>query len=64
MIKQEELINKVRAYNKFLNLETLSKAYNFALKAHANQRKERAKTIYIACIAALVLILIGIVVSV
>ena len=37
MINQEDLINKVRAYNRFLNPETLTKAYNFALKAHANQ---------------------------
>jgi len=33
-------------------------------EVHANQRKERAKTIYIVCIAASVLILIGIIVSV
>ena len=39
MINQEDLINKVKSYNKFLNLETLSKAYNFALKAHANQQR-------------------------
>jgi len=39
MINQEDLINKVKAYNKFLNPYTLSKAYNFALKAHANQRR-------------------------
>ena len=39
MINQEDLINKVKAYNKFLNPVTLSKAYNFALKAHANQQR-------------------------
>ena len=39
MINQEDLINKVKAYNKFLNPDTLSKAYNFALKAHANQQR-------------------------
>ena len=39
MIEQEDLINKVKAYNKFLNPDTLSKAYNFALKAHANQQR-------------------------
>jgi len=39
MINQEDLINKVKAYNKFLNPDALSKAYNFALKAHANQRR-------------------------
>ncbi len=40
MIDQKGLINKVKAYNKFLNPETLSKAYNFALKAHANQKRD------------------------
>ena len=39
MINQEDLINKVKAYNKFLNPDTLSKAYNFALKAHKNQQR-------------------------
>jgi RelA/SpoT family (p)ppGpp synthetase len=39
MINQEDLISKVKAYNKFLNPDTLSKAYNFALKAHANQQR-------------------------
>jgi RelA/SpoT family (p)ppGpp synthetase len=39
MINQQDLINKVKAYNKFLNPDTLSKAYNFALKAHANQQR-------------------------
>ena len=33
-------------------------------EAHANKRKERAKTLYIAGIAASVLILIGIIISV
>lgn len=37
MLKSDELINKVKSYNKFLNPETLSKAYYFALKAHKNQ---------------------------
>ncbi len=37
MINNEELINKVRSYNKFLNYTTLTKAYNFALSAHKNQ---------------------------
>jgi len=39
MINQEDLINKVKTYNKFLNPDTLLKAYNFALKAHANQQR-------------------------
>ncbi len=39
MINQEDLINKVKTYNKFLNPDALSKAYNFALKAHATQQR-------------------------
>ena len=40
MLKSDDLINKVKAYNKFLNLETLSKAYNFAVKAHEKQKRD------------------------
>jgi len=40
MLKQDELIKKVKTYNRFLNPETLSKAYNFALKAHKNQKRD------------------------
>ena len=40
MLKSEELINKVKSYNKFLNPETLTKAYNFAVKAHINQKRD------------------------
>ena len=39
MLNSEELINKVKGYNKFLNLERLDKAYNFAVKAHKNQKR-------------------------
>jgi len=39
MFNSDELINKVKSYNKFLNLEALNKAYNFALKAHKNQKR-------------------------
>ena len=39
-IKSDDLINKVKSYNKFLNPETLSKAYNFALKAHEKQKRD------------------------
>ena len=39
MLKSEDLINKVKNYNKFLNPETLSKAYDFALKAHEKQKR-------------------------
>jgi len=37
MLNQEDLIKKVKSYNKFFNPTTLSKAYDFAVKAHANQ---------------------------
>ena len=40
MLNSEELINKVKSYNKFLNPVTLSKAYNFAVKAHENQKRD------------------------
>ena len=39
MLKSDDLINKVKIYNKFLNPETLSKAYEFAVKAHADQKR-------------------------
>jgi len=40
MLNQENLIKKIKAYNKFLNPETLSKAYTFALNAHKNQKRD------------------------
>ncbi len=40
MINNAELINKIKSYNKFLNSESLNKAYNFALDAHQNQKRE------------------------
>ena len=39
MLKSEELINKVKVYNKFLNPEKLNKAYQYAVKAHENQKR-------------------------
>ena len=39
MLNSEELINKVKIYNKFFNPEKLNKAYDFALKAHSNQKR-------------------------
>ena len=39
MLNQEDLIKKVKSYNKFLNPKTLSKAYSFALNAHKNQKR-------------------------
>ena len=40
MLDQKELIKKVKNYNKFLNPETLSKAYEFALNAHRDQKRD------------------------
>tara|TARA_A100001011_G_scaffold166728_1_gene175482 strand:- start:990 stop:2735 length:1746 start_codon:yes stop_codon:yes gene_type:complete len=40
MINSDDLINKVKSYNKFLNPDTLDKAYNFALKAHEKQKRD------------------------
>ena len=40
MLKSNDLINKVRTYNKFLNPDTLTKAYEFALKAHEKQKRD------------------------
>jgi RelA/SpoT family (p)ppGpp synthetase len=40
MINNNELINQIKSYNKFLNSETLNKAYNFALEAHQDQKRD------------------------
>ena len=39
MLNSDDLINKVKIYNKFLNHEKLLKAYDFAIKAHSNQKR-------------------------
>jgi len=39
MLNSSELINKVKIYNKFLNTERLDKAFDFAVKAHQNQKR-------------------------
>ncbi|MDB3888767.1 RelA/SpoT family protein [Candidatus Pelagibacter sp.] len=39
MLNSDKLINKIKGYNKFLNPDRLNKAYNFAVKAHANQKR-------------------------
>ena len=51
MLNSEELINKVKSYNKFLNPETLTKAYNFALKAHEKQKRDEGSPYIIHPIA-------------
>ena len=40
MLNNEDLIKKVKSYNRFFDPETLTKAYNFALSAHKNQRRD------------------------
>ena len=40
MINNNELIDQIKSYNRFLNSESLSKAYNFALDAHQDQKRE------------------------
>ncbi len=40
MLNSNELINKIKGYNKFVNLDRLNKAYDFAVKAHSNQKRE------------------------
>ena len=40
MLKSDDLISKIKTYNKFLNPETLNKAYDFALKAHKTQKRD------------------------
>ena len=39
MLNSNDLINKVKIYNKFLNPERLDKAFNFAIRAHKNQKR-------------------------
>jgi len=39
MLNSDDLINKVKIYNKFLNPEKLNKAFDFAVKAHSNQKR-------------------------
>ena len=40
MLNSNDLINKVKSYNKFLNPERLDKAFNFAVNAHQNQKRD------------------------
>jgi guanosine-3',5'-bis(diphosphate) 3'-pyrophosphohydrolase len=39
MIKSEQLLSKIQSYNKFSSLGPLSKAFNFAIEAHKNQKR-------------------------
>ncbi len=40
MLNSDDLINKVKGYNKFVNLERINKAFDFAVKAHSNQKRD------------------------
>jgi RelA/SpoT family (p)ppGpp synthetase len=40
MIDNNQLIDEIKSYNKFLNVDTVNKAYHFALEAHQNQKRE------------------------
>ena len=40
MLNQDDLIKKVKTYNKFFNPAKLSKAYTFALRAHKDQKRD------------------------
>ena len=51
MLNSNELINKVKSYNKFLNPETLTKAYDFAVKAHEKQKRDEGSPYIIHPIA-------------
>jgi len=39
MINSEQLLLKIKSYNRFSNVGPLNKAYNFALEAHKNQKR-------------------------
>ena len=40
MINNIELIDQIKSYNRFLDSDSLNKAYSFALEAHQNQKRE------------------------
>ena len=39
MINNDQLLSKIHSYNKFSSTGSLSKAYNFAIEAHKNQKR-------------------------
>ena len=39
MINSVQLLSKIQSYNKFFSTEPLSKAFNFAIEAHKNQKR-------------------------
>ena len=51
MLNSNDLINKIKTYNKFVNPKTLTKAYDFALKAHEKQKRDEGSPYIIHPIA-------------
>ena len=51
MLNSDDLIKKVKTYNKFFNPTTLEKAYDFALKAHEKQKRDEGSPYIIHPIA-------------
>ena len=51
MLNSSDLVDKVKIYNKFVNPETLTKAYNFAVKAHEKQKRDEGSPYIIHPIA-------------
>ena len=51
MLNSNDLIDKVKSYNKFLNPEALTKAYDFAVKAHEKQKRDEGSPYIIHPIA-------------
>ena len=50
MLNSQDLIIKVKSYNKFLNPDTLVKAYDFAIKAHGDQKRHSGDSLcYSSC---------------
>ncbi len=51
MLNSNDLVDKVKTYNKFVNPETLTKAYDFAVKAHEKQKRDEGSPYIIHPIA-------------
>ena len=51
MLNSNDLVDKIKTYNKFANPEKLTKAYNFAVKAHEKQKRDEGSPYIIHPIA-------------
>ena len=40
MINNNQLIDQIKSYNRFLNVDKVNKAFSFALEAHQNQKRD------------------------